>query len=143
MKYKLESDIGESDQRLRVGLCRDLDVASDGLVYNYVHSGYGETDKTGDGASPAKEKMSVTWQCTVAPDPGPVAGMACQHKGAPIHRGTTHRAARSSEMCPVHAIRWDCCERTLSFRPGNPLYRPPATLTRRSYNTSYYFTNTT
>ena len=117
MKYKTESDIGESDQRLRVGFCRDLDVAR-GLrraSYNYIHSGYGETDKTGDGASPAKEKMSVTWQCTVAPDPGPVAGMACQHKGAPIHRGTTHRAAPSSEMCPVHAIRWDWCERTLYF----------------------------
>ena len=55
MKYKPESDIGESDQRLRVGLCRDLDAAR-GLQRACVQLptiGYGETDKTGDGASQA------------------------------------------------------------------------------------------
>ena len=61
MKYKPESDIGESDQRLQVGLCRNLDVAR-GLRWASVHSGYSETDKTGNMIGYegyAKERLSI------------------------------------------------------------------------------------
>ena len=66
-----------------------------------------------------------------------------QHRGAPINRGTPcGDPGNSAELRNVPSARHTLgmVRANPLFRPGNPLYRPPATLTRRSYNTTNYFT---